>query len=391
MLENQASFGQWLKQRRKGLDLTQEALAELVGCSVWTIIKIEADQRRPSRQIAERLGQHLALNPAEQQGIAQWARLDASALDPLPVHLLERAAGRPAAPPPDERQPDDKWRDSASAPFIVGLPIRQPRHFFGRGLEISRIFGVWRHQPLQNVAVIGPRRSGKTSLLNFLQSVATTPPDHLRPEQRREWLPAPERYQWAFVDFQDARLRRRERLLAHLLEAMGLRAPQPCSLEDFMDVVSSDLQRPTIVLLDEVGAGLAAPELDTSFWDSLRSLASHYTDGQLGFVVAAHDNPLTLALSHGNSSPFFNIFGHTFQLGPLAEADARALIASSPAPFAAADAAWIIEQSLGWPCLIQVLCHTLLMAMADPGGPGDWRAEGRRQMQPFAHLLEQAP
>ena len=158
-----------------------------------------------------------------------------------------------------------------------------------------------------------------------------------------------------------------------------------------MDVVSSDLQRPTIVLLDEVGAGLAAPELDTSFWDSLRSLASHYTDGQLGFVVAAHDNPLTLALSHGNSSPFFNIFGHTFQLGPLAEADARALIASSPAPFAAADTAWIIEQSLGWPCLIQVLCHTLLMAMADPGGPGDWRAEGQRQMLPFAHLLEQAP
>ncbi len=395
MVDIEATFGQWLKQRRKALDLTQEALSERVGCSVWTIIKIEADQRRPSRQIAELLGQHLALNQAEQQGIIQWARLDAAALDPLPAHLFGKAVGQPVEQPhlqtselAPARKPAADRPEPTSAPFIVGLPIRHPRHFFGRQLETSRMFGVWKHQPLQNVAVIGPRRSGKTSLLNFLQTVATAPDEQLRPDQRREWLPNADHYQWVFVDFQDVRLRRQERLLQHILEAMGLTVPQPCSLEHFMDVVSCELQRPTIVLFDELGAGLAAPELDTSFWDSLRSLASHSTEGRLGFVVAAHDNPLTLALTHGNSSPFFNIFGHTFHLGPLAEAESRALVASSPVSFDAADTDWILGQSQGWPCLIQVLCHTLLTALTDAAGPGDWQAEGRRQMAPFAHLLE---
>jgi transcriptional regulator with XRE-family HTH domain len=51
------SFGAWLKRRRKALDLTQEALAQLVGCSVVSIRKFEGDEQRPSRQLAELLAQ----------------------------------------------------------------------------------------------------------------------------------------------------------------------------------------------------------------------------------------------------------------------------------------------------------------------------------------------
>jgi len=50
------SFGNWLRQRLKALDLTQfdladtfDAQANQVGCSVNTIRKIEADERRASR------------------------------------------------------------------------------------------------------------------------------------------------------------------------------------------------------------------------------------------------------------------------------------------------------------------------------------------------------
>ena len=49
------------------------------------------------------------------------------------------------------------------APFIVGPPITHPRQFFGREQELKRIFGVWKRSPLQNIAVIGLHRSGKTS------------------------------------------------------------------------------------------------------------------------------------------------------------------------------------------------------------------------------------
>ena len=47
------SFSQWLGQRCKALDLTQQELADQVGCSVVTIRKIEGEVCRPSKQIAE--------------------------------------------------------------------------------------------------------------------------------------------------------------------------------------------------------------------------------------------------------------------------------------------------------------------------------------------------
>jgi transcriptional regulator with XRE-family HTH domain len=62
-MEIDASFGLWLRRRRKALDLTQDALAGRVGCSVATIRKIEADERRPSRQVAELLAKVLDIPP----------------------------------------------------------------------------------------------------------------------------------------------------------------------------------------------------------------------------------------------------------------------------------------------------------------------------------------
>jgi len=54
------SLGLWIKRRRKALDMTQDELARRVGCSLETIRKIEADARRPSREIAARLADKLA-------------------------------------------------------------------------------------------------------------------------------------------------------------------------------------------------------------------------------------------------------------------------------------------------------------------------------------------
>src|SRR6185295_10366947 len=94
------SFGAWLKRRRKALDLTQEALARLVGCAVVSIRKIEADEQRPSRQIALRLAQHLQIAPHEQATFVQFARLG---LDDVPPALpIPAAAQLPSRPPPIE-------------------------------------------------------------------------------------------------------------------------------------------------------------------------------------------------------------------------------------------------------------------------------------------------
>ncbi|HMR65513.1 MAG TPA: hypothetical protein PKE64_16015, partial [Anaerolineae bacterium] len=168
-----------------------------------------------------------------------------SAEHPYPGQLAEEIfnparskPGRPATPPlePPPLEPN---------PFIVGPPITRPAAFFGRTHELRRIFNLWRRFPLQNVAIIGPKRGGKTSLLHYLRRITGAGPAELRPQQRTDWLAQPGRYRWIFVDFQDARMCLRERLLRYLLEKLDLPAPQPCPLEQFLDIVSTNLQTPT--------------------------------------------------------------------------------------------------------------------------------------------------
>jgi transcriptional regulator with XRE-family HTH domain len=80
------TFGKWVKRRRKALDLTQQEFANRVGCSLATIIKIEADERRPSRQVAELLANHLDIPPDQRDLFLKIARQEKGIphLDTLP-------------------------------------------------------------------------------------------------------------------------------------------------------------------------------------------------------------------------------------------------------------------------------------------------------------------
>jgi hypothetical protein len=189
------------------------------------------------------------------------------------------------------------------------------------------------------------------------------------------------------VDFQDARMRLEESLLRYLLTSLNLPLPQPCNLNNFLDTVSRHLQTPAIILMDEIGAGLAAPELNQHFWWSLRSLGSNYTDGKLGFLLTAHEAPDLLAREHGKPSPFFNIFGHTLTLGPFTDSEAQELIAGSPRPFDSADIEWMLVQSGRWPVLLQILADTCLTALEAGQTSNAWRQEGLKRIEPLRYLL----
>lgn len=78
-MERTYSFGYWLRRRRKARDLTQAELAYQVGCSVALIQKLEADARRPSRYMAERLADVLHLAAADREVFVQVARGELSA------------------------------------------------------------------------------------------------------------------------------------------------------------------------------------------------------------------------------------------------------------------------------------------------------------------------
>jgi predicted ATPase/DNA-binding XRE family transcriptional regulator len=102
--QSTAPFGQWLKQRRKELYLTQEGLAQRIGCSDIAIRKIESGTRRPSKQVAELLADLFKVPAAEREAFVIFARgLDDRARPPerisqqppgnLPA-LLARLIGR---------------------------------------------------------------------------------------------------------------------------------------------------------------------------------------------------------------------------------------------------------------------------------------------------------
>lgn len=75
-MDTVGSFGALLRQRRRMLDLTQEELANAVGCALVTIRKMETEQRRPSKALAERVANCLNIGVAEYAGFMALARHD---------------------------------------------------------------------------------------------------------------------------------------------------------------------------------------------------------------------------------------------------------------------------------------------------------------------------
>lgn len=75
-----STFGQWLKHRRRALDLTQDALATRIDCTASTLQKIEQGVRRPSRVLAEQLVDALGVSLDERPQVLRLART--TELDP---------------------------------------------------------------------------------------------------------------------------------------------------------------------------------------------------------------------------------------------------------------------------------------------------------------------
>lgn len=74
--ETATLFGQWLRQRRRSLDLTQISLAAQLGCSPVTIRKFETGERKPSQQLAELLATIVGIVPQERSRFVRFARTD---------------------------------------------------------------------------------------------------------------------------------------------------------------------------------------------------------------------------------------------------------------------------------------------------------------------------
>ena len=121
------SFGEWVKRRRRMLDLTQKELAQRAGCSVAALQKIERDERRPSRQLAGRLIDFLEVPPEQKALLLKVARRErmAEALPSIPLAVT---------PSPKESDPP---RSRSELPLPAALLVGRESEL----AEIARLFG----------------------------------------------------------------------------------------------------------------------------------------------------------------------------------------------------------------------------------------------------------
>ena len=155
-MDEPGTLGAWLRQRRRRLDLTQAELGRRVGVAAATIRKIEADERRPSAQVAARLADSLAIPPSERARFVAAAR------------GLLRQGGELVAADWGAVQADAGSRAVPAALAVAAcaydnLPAPTYSHFVPRPADTADVFdGLGQRSAV--VLVVGIGGVGKTSL-----------------------------------------------------------------------------------------------------------------------------------------------------------------------------------------------------------------------------------
>src|SRR5688500_18038594 len=89
-MQEEISFGVWLRKQRRTLDLSRQAFADQIGCAEVTLRRIEGGTLKPSKELASILIEKLGIPESER---SQW------------ISFARGASGFPVQfPPPSYKQ-----------------------------------------------------------------------------------------------------------------------------------------------------------------------------------------------------------------------------------------------------------------------------------------------
>jgi hypothetical protein len=193
--------------------------------------------------------------------------------------------------------------------YIVGHPIKHPADFYGRHEQVTRFFEIIGGPQAQSVSVLGVRRAGKTS---FLQYVA-------HPDTMSHYLVDADDYTMIYIDISSCKTPTEfyYRLLQRLKVRMGkaktdfLWKESPVGQTNLYDIESYLCQFPNrriVLLLDEFDH-LRSEAFTQDFLTELRAMTG-VLEYDLACVTASYWDLYTLGTRLGlpPTSPFYNIF-----------------------------------------------------------------------------------
>src|SRR5215208_4516861 len=96
-------------------------------------------------------------------------------------------------------------------PYLNRVAIKEPSQFFGRTREVARIFSRIGAPRPQSISVVGERRIGKSSLLQFIN----------HPQIRARNLDDVQSYIFVFIDLQQKRRLTLEEFFKGLFELIA--------------------------------------------------------------------------------------------------------------------------------------------------------------------------
>ena len=238
---------------------------------------------------------------------------------------------------------EDRWLN----PYIVGQPIRDPRQFFGRDEELRAIFERIRQRGC--LSLVGERKSGKTSLLYYLQD----------PGVLAQYLPA----QPLLFVYVNAELTRTPADFLHeWFKALAAQEPGlPLDNGEEIDYRQAEERldrlkgrRRLVVLIDEFEQ-LIANQFPLEFFRVLRGLISRY---DLSCITATKMRLKECCPPDRTGSPFFNYFKH-LPLGAFTPEEFDTFLVGTSRPYGFPAPAYgeaILDLAGRFPFFVQMAC-----------------------------------
>ncbi|MCB0282286.1 MAG: protein kinase [Calditrichaeota bacterium] len=246
---------------------------------------------------------------------------------------------------------------SGKNPYMNRVMIKDSDDFFGRKNEISKIYARIGASRPQSVSIVGERRIGKSSLLNFIYN----------PANRRRYLSDPDQFVFVFVDFQEKRGIDVPEFFATIYGCLIKEFNEQLELnlvpgyEGFTKIVEymQNLNLKLVMVFDEFELVTKNQNFDTEFYSFARSMANNYN---VAYLVSSGRNLQTMCHSKEISdSPFFNIFSNlTLSTFTHEEAEELITIPSKRAGYLLENQIDFILDIAGYyPFFIQMACASV--------------------------------